>query len=154
MKSSVAVFALLSTLLFTACGGGDTAAPEPPAAPETTQEAPTAETTAADANATQERPGWRTYAGAQFSIQYPAAWNLSTNSAIGAEFALFAPGVGEDVFAENINMIIQGLAGREAAGVLHGARSVLCGLPTGEDHFTAAHRMTERRRQGRTIRDP
>lgn len=105
MKRSIAALALFAAFLLSACGG-DTAAPEQKetAAPASTEVAP---------DKAPERPGWRTYGGAEYSIQYPAAWNLSSTSAIGAEFALFAPGVGEDVFAENINMIIQGLAGRE-----------------------------------------
>ena len=55
--------------------------------------------------------GWKTYMKDQYSIQYPANWELDTLGKMGTSFILFA-GVenqGEE-FKENVNLIVQDLA--------------------------------------------
>ena len=59
-------------------------------------------------------PGWKTYNGINFSIQYPPSWELSSPANIGVIFVLFSPLENNlDKFKENVNLMIQDLSGRQ-----------------------------------------
>jgi hypothetical protein len=51
---------------------------------------------------------WKTLSAANYSIQYPADWELNQSGIMGTSFILFAPVTGpKDVFRENVNLMIQ-----------------------------------------------
>ena len=53
-----------------------------------------------------------TYSGAGYKVQYPVSWTLDTSKRMGTDFILFAPKENNnEKFHENINFIIQDLAG-------------------------------------------
>lgn len=55
---------------------------------------------------------WKTLSNNQYAIQYPANWELNQSGQMGSSFILFSPlESAQDSFKENINLIIQDLAG-------------------------------------------
>jgi len=55
---------------------------------------------------------WATLTQDNYSIQYPTTWDLDTSGEMGASFILFSPlDSKEDQFQENVNLLIQDLAG-------------------------------------------
>jgi hypothetical protein len=57
--------------------------------------------------------GWETLSEANFSMQYPSTWELNQNGQMGASFVLLSPlENNEDIFRENVNLIIQDLTGQ------------------------------------------
>ena len=66
-----------------------------------------------DAKETLADAGWNTFSQANYSIKYPAAWELNQSGEMGTSFILFSPKESEqDDFRENINLIIQDLSGK------------------------------------------
>ncbi len=56
--------------------------------------------------------GWKTVEDSNYSIQYPASWELNQNGQMGTSFILFAPLEStDDLFRENVNLLIQDLTG-------------------------------------------
>ncbi|MBC7861746.1 MAG: hypothetical protein IAF38_02155 [Bacteroidia bacterium] len=56
---------------------------------------------------------WKTLAKANYSIQYPSAWELNESGQGGSSFILFsALEPGQDKFRENVNLLIQDLTGQ------------------------------------------
>jgi len=55
---------------------------------------------------------WKTFDTSNYSIQYPAQWELSQKGQMGTTFILFAPlDSAGDQFRENVNLLIQDLTG-------------------------------------------
>lgn len=55
---------------------------------------------------------WKTHTDKGFQIQYPSEWELSLAKQMGSSFILFSPLVNkEDLFRENVNLIIQDIKG-------------------------------------------
>ncbi len=56
---------------------------------------------------------WKTFKGENFTIDYPADWELNENNKIGASFVLLSPlESAQDLFKENVNLLIQDLSGQ------------------------------------------
>jgi len=57
--------------------------------------------------------GWKNFAKDNYTIQYPSDWTLDESGSMGTSFFLFSPIESEtDKFKENINLLIQNLAGQ------------------------------------------
>lgn len=55
---------------------------------------------------------WKTFDGANYSIQYPSGWELDQSGQRETSIILFSPFENEsDKFIENVNLIIQDLSG-------------------------------------------
>ncbi len=55
---------------------------------------------------------WKSFEGDNYSIEYPADWELNESGEIGTSFILFGPvSSEEDLFRENVNLLIQDLKG-------------------------------------------
>lgn len=55
---------------------------------------------------------WKKHSNKNYSINYPSEWTLNTSGQMGSEFILFAnPDADADKFQENVNLIIQDVAG-------------------------------------------
>jgi hypothetical protein len=55
---------------------------------------------------------WKTHTENGFQIQYPSEWELSLAKQMGSSFILFSPLENkEDLFRENVNLIIQDVKG-------------------------------------------
>lgn len=54
---------------------------------------------------------WKSLSEDNYSISYPAAWQLDQSKAMGTTFVLFARGADGSKFRENINLMIQDLTG-------------------------------------------
>jgi hypothetical protein len=54
---------------------------------------------------------WKTLSEENFSISYPAVWQLDQSKAMGTTFVLFARGIEAGKFRENVNLMIQDLTG-------------------------------------------
>lgn len=55
---------------------------------------------------------FKTFAGKDFSIQYPSAWEINTEGQMQTSFVFLAPlETAQDKFKENVNLIIQDLSG-------------------------------------------
>ena len=68
---------------------------------------------AKNANNTQVPKSWKTYNEGGYSIQYPDSFYLDRSGKAGAAFALLSNQTSQqDRFRENINLIIQNLAGQ------------------------------------------
>lgn len=62
--------------------------------------------------ALEENPDWKTLDGKDYSIKYPADWELNQNGEMGTTFVLFSPlDARQDKFRDNVNFIIQDLSG-------------------------------------------
>ena len=64
---------------------------------------------------TQSKPiaNWKKLEEANYSIQYPPDWELNKSKEMQTSFILFSPQEsGTDQFRENVNLIIQNLAGQ------------------------------------------
>lgn len=60
----------------------------------------------------QVETSWLKHQTDWFSIEHPSDWELNTSGLAGSEFFLFAPLVStEDVFRENVNLLVQDLTG-------------------------------------------
>lgn len=58
-------------------------------------------------------PDWKTFEQSNYSIQYPPTWELNQSGQMGTSFILFSPlKSGQDEFRENVNLLIQDLAGK------------------------------------------
>jgi hypothetical protein len=58
------------------------------------------------------KPNWKTLEEKNYSIQYPADWELNQSGQMGTTFFLFSPlSSDQDKFRENINLLIQDLSG-------------------------------------------
>lgn len=56
---------------------------------------------------------WKTLNQTNYTIQYPANWELNQSGQMGTSFVIFSPRTSEqDKFTENINLIIQDLTGK------------------------------------------
>jgi hypothetical protein len=56
---------------------------------------------------------WKTLNQSNYSIQYPATWELNQSGQMGTSFILFSPLESEqDKFKENVNLLIQDLRGK------------------------------------------
>jgi hypothetical protein len=56
---------------------------------------------------------WRTFSQASYGIQYPPDWELNQNAGLGTSFVLFSRlENANDLFRENVSLMIQNLAGR------------------------------------------
>jgi hypothetical protein len=56
---------------------------------------------------------WKKFTSANYTIDYPANWELNENATTGASFFLFSPlESGQDLFKENVNLLIQDLTGQ------------------------------------------
>lgn len=97
----LAWLAVLAAVTLAACSGGD----EPNTVPIDGGEA--REQAAPQTSTLYE--GWLAYRGVDYTLHYPNDWTMNTQSAIGAEFELYAPEVGGDDFRENINLVLQDL---------------------------------------------
>jgi hypothetical protein len=61
---------------------------------------------------TELTEGWKTLDQPKYSIQYPPTWQLDSSGQMGTSFLLFSPQEsGEDGFRENVNLLIQDMAG-------------------------------------------
>lgn len=57
-------------------------------------------------------PKWKAFDRANYSIQYPSEWELNQSGQMGTAFILFSPLESKnDQFKDNINLLIQDLAG-------------------------------------------
>jgi hypothetical protein len=55
---------------------------------------------------------WKTFDQTDYSIQYPASWELNDGGQMGMSFAILSPPEsGQDNFRENVNLLIQDLTG-------------------------------------------
>jgi len=54
---------------------------------------------------------WKTLSESNYSISYPATWQLDQSKAMGTTFVLFARAAEAGKFRENINLLIQDLTG-------------------------------------------
>jgi len=55
---------------------------------------------------------WATLSHDQYTVQYPTAWDLDQSGEMGSSFILFSPLESEqDLFQENVNLLIQDLTG-------------------------------------------
>lgn len=62
---------------------------------------------------TQVDGKWKTLKEANYTIQYPAAWELDQSGQMGTSFILLAPLASpDDNFRSNVNLIIQDLGGQ------------------------------------------
>ena len=62
---------------------------------------------------TSDTPHKVEYSKKNYVIEYPSTWKMDTSKSFGTEFTLFSPKENkEDKFSENINLIIQDLAGK------------------------------------------
>lgn len=58
--------------------------------------------------------GWKTYATTDYSIQFPGTWDLDDSGRMGMTFQVLSPQAStEDVFRENVNLVIQDLKGQK-----------------------------------------
>lgn len=58
------------------------------------------------------RLNWKTFNGPNYTIQFPSDWELNQSKQMGTEFFLFSPlESSQDKFRENVNLLIQDLAG-------------------------------------------
>ena len=58
--------------------------------------------------------GWKVYAESNYSITYPDYWELDKSGQMGTSFILFSkPSSKEDLFRENVNLLIQDLKGQK-----------------------------------------
>ena len=56
---------------------------------------------------------WKTFKGSNFTVEYPAQWELNENKQTGTSFILFSPlESAQDLFKENVNLLIQDLSGQ------------------------------------------
>ena len=56
---------------------------------------------------------WKTFSQSNYSIQYPPNWDLNQNPGLGLSFAVLSRlENGNDLFKENVSLMIQNLAGR------------------------------------------
>jgi len=56
---------------------------------------------------------WKTFDKSDYSINYPVAWELNQTGQMGTSFVLFSPLESkQDKFKENVNLVIQNLAGK------------------------------------------
>ena len=56
---------------------------------------------------------WPTLSGINYSIDYPAQWQLDTSGQMGTKFLIFSPvSSTTDLFKENVNLIIQDFGGQ------------------------------------------
>jgi hypothetical protein len=64
-------------------------------------------------NATKEtKPNWKTLEENNYSIQYPADWELNQSGQMGTTFFLFSPlSSDQDKFKDNVNLLIQDISG-------------------------------------------
>jgi len=63
--------------------------------------------------ATQTTTKWKTFKGENFTIDYPVQWELNENNRTGASFVLLSPlESAQDLFKENVNLLIQDLSGK------------------------------------------
>lgn len=61
---------------------------------------------------TPEHEDWKTIAQSNYSLQYPADWELNESGQLGTTLILFSPlESADDTFRENINLIVQDLTG-------------------------------------------
>ena len=66
-----------------------------------------------DTKEPQADAGWKSFSQANYSIKYPATWELNQSGQMGTAFILFTPKESEkDDFRENINLLTQDLSGR------------------------------------------
>jgi hypothetical protein len=62
--------------------------------------------------ALEENPNWKTLDGKNYSIKYPADWELNQSGEMGTSFIFFSPlDANQDKFRDNVNLIIQDLSG-------------------------------------------
>ena len=55
---------------------------------------------------------WQSFEEDNYSIQYPSQWEFQNDGYMGTKFILFSPQDSEtDVFKENINLVVQSVAG-------------------------------------------
>ena len=52
---------------------------------------------------------WKTFQNSDFSIKYPADWELNLSGASGTKFILFAPSAQAASFRDNINLVVEDL---------------------------------------------
>ena len=58
------------------------------------------------------KPNWKTLEENNYSIQYPADWELNQSGQMGTTFILFSPlSSDQDKFKDNVNLLIQDLSG-------------------------------------------
>ncbi|MEO5892949.1 MAG: hypothetical protein ABIQ31_22055 [Ferruginibacter sp.] len=58
-------------------------------------------------------PNWKTFTKDNYSVQYPPTWELNETGAMGASFFVFSkPESKDDLFKENVNLLIQDLGGQ------------------------------------------
>ncbi len=56
---------------------------------------------------------YKDFVGNRYQIQYPTSWQIDSSRKMGADLLLFSPlEGGSDTFRDNVNVIIQDLAGR------------------------------------------
>ena len=115
MKAFWSIALIAATLALTSCGGGEEATASPEETPAATTEGQPAQPQLNAPQQQQPAGAWRTFADADFQIRYPGEWQLNANSQFGAAFELYAPSNQQDGFAENINLIKQGLNGQTIA---------------------------------------
>ena len=61
----------------------------------------------------KEVSGWKTFSGANYTIQYPPNWELNQSGQMGTSFILLSPLENDkDQFKENVNLLVQDLTGR------------------------------------------
>jgi hypothetical protein len=69
----------------------------------------------AGCNKSNTSDNWKTFEAIDYSIQYPDNWSLDKSGRLGTEFFLFSElSSSSDKFKENINLIIQNIAGPDA----------------------------------------
>ncbi len=65
-----------------------------------------------DTSNSQTKDDWKTLTESNYTIQYPATWELNQSKQMGTSFILFSPLESEqDKFKENVNLLIQDLTG-------------------------------------------
>jgi hypothetical protein len=71
-----------------------------------------AQTKETNNSATLTKLNWKTLDENDYSIQYPADWELNQGGVMGTSFILFSPlETSQDKFRENVNLLIQDLSG-------------------------------------------
>jgi hypothetical protein len=70
------------------------------------------QTQESNGTAKETKPNWKIFDGTDYSIQYPADWELIQSGQMGTTFILFSPlETSQDKFKDNVNLLIQDLSG-------------------------------------------
>src|ERR1700758_2867940 len=61
----------------------------------------------------QKETGWPSFNQKEYTVKYPADWQLDKSGQSGTSFVLFSPLENKaDLFKENVNLLVQDLTGK------------------------------------------